>query len=101
MQLDDDDSAEEAFACAAQLPPPEIFPHQLATLDTLTEAIRARPDDAQAYLYRGELLYALGRRQEAESDWKAAISAKPSLALAHRNLAVAALQSGGERILKS
>ncbi len=87
-------AAGQALRRARRLPPAEIFPHRLSTLDALDYALAHDPADARAHLYRGEILYALGRRPEAEEAWRAAVRHEPGLAVAHRNLGLAAYQAG-------
>ncbi|GAB4565967.1 MAG: DUF5107 domain-containing protein [Anaerolineae bacterium] len=87
-------AAQEALERASRLPHPEIFPHHMSTLRALESALQLRPGDPLPHLYRGELLYALGRVEEAVADWEVASRAGPLAWLARRNLALALRESG-------
>ena len=55
------------------------------------EAVRLRPDDAEAHYNLGLALGKLKRDQEALSEFAQAVKLQPDLARAHRNLGLASL----------
>jgi tetratricopeptide (TPR) repeat protein len=60
----------------------------------LGEAVTRNPGDAAIRDYRGQVLEALGRADEAAAEFEAAVAAEPSFALARINLAASALRRG-------
>ena len=56
-----------------------------SSISAYTEAIRLKPDYAEAYNNRGNVKAALGRHEEAIADYNEAIRLKPDLALAYNN----------------
>jgi tetratricopeptide (TPR) repeat protein len=75
----------QLYGLAAQMAPDYVFPHRLEELAILTRALDANPGDAQAWAYRGTLLYALRRQDEARADWRRSLVIKP-MAVTYRNL---------------
>ena len=59
-----------------------------------TEAIRLKPDDAEAYNNRGNAKFDLGDKQGAIADYNQAIRLKPDYALAYFNRGVAKYELG-------
>ncbi len=59
-----------------------------AALIQYEEALRIKPQYADAFFNRGEALAALRRLTDAESSYKDALRVKPSLAEAHNNLGI-------------
>jgi len=70
------------------------FPFQLEAGDALRAAIQANPGDARAHYYLGNLLYDL-QPENAASEWEAARRLDGSLAVVHRNLAIACSRQEG------
>jgi protein O-mannosyl-transferase len=58
-----------------------------AAIDHLQEAIRLRPDYADAYFNLGSVLFQQGRIDQAIAQWQAALAIRPRDAEAHRNVA--------------
>jgi tetratricopeptide (TPR) repeat protein len=84
----------EQLPVAAALPPDTVCPHRVEELRVLEWALEATPGDARASLYLGNLLWHLGRRDEALAQWHRACHLDPGLAIAHRNMAVAVTRAG-------
>lgn len=57
-----------------------------AAEDYLTSAIRRAPDEAEAYVMRGEVRYALGDLRESASDFRTALEIDPRYPRARYNL---------------
>src|SRR5262245_34421600 len=58
-----------------------------AAIDHLQEAIRLRPDYADAYFNLGSVLFQRGQIDQAIAQWQAALAIRPRDAEAHRNVA--------------
>lgn len=84
-KLGETDAARQLYGLAAQMAPDYVFPHRLEELAILTRTLDANPGDAQAWAYRGTLLYALRRQDEARADWRRSLVIKP-MAVTYRNL---------------
>ena len=82
--------ARAALNAAGECPSRCVFPHRVEELAVLRWACEQRPEDADAHLLLGNLEAHLGWRPEATAAWRHAAGLDPSLAVAHRNLAVAA-----------
>jgi tetratricopeptide (TPR) repeat protein len=80
--------ATEYYALAEKMPSEYVFPFQFETIEVLHHAMQANPKDAHAPYYLGNLLFD-GQPAEAAKLWTAAVAIDPSLAIAHRNLAIA------------
>src|SRR5262245_32314205 len=65
-----------------------------AAIDHLQEAIRLRPDYADAYFNLGSVLFQQGRIDQAIAQWRAALAIRPRDAEAHRNVADALRKQG-------
>ena len=63
-----------------------------ANLDSLTNVIKANPDDARSYNKRGMVYGKIGRLQDAFNDFNKAISLNPNLTEAYVNRAVVLVQ---------
>src|SRR6516164_5625153 len=63
-------------------------------IDHLHEAIRLRPDYADAYFNLGSVLFQQGRIDQAIAQWQAALAIRPRDAEAHRNVADALRKQG-------
>jgi tetratricopeptide (TPR) repeat protein len=65
-----------------------------AAIDHLKEAVRLRPDYADAYFNLGTVLFKQGRLDEAIAQWQKALEIRPRDAEAHRNVAGALRKKG-------
>jgi protein O-mannosyl-transferase len=65
-----------------------------AAIDHLEQAIRLRPDYADAYFNLGSVLFQQGRIDQAIAQWQAALAIRPRDAEALRNVADAFRQQG-------
>jgi tetratricopeptide (TPR) repeat protein len=63
-------------------------------IDHLQEAVRLRPDYADAYFNLGTVLFQQGRIDQAIAQWKKALAIRPRDAEAHRNVASALRKQG-------
>ena len=86
-------AAEEYYALARRMPPDYVFPFQYEEIELLRAAIEARPSDARALYYLGNLLYDW-QPAEATQFWEKSAALDPSFAITHRNLAVAYTHRG-------
>ena len=80
--------ASEYFALAAKMPSDYVFPFQSEEIEVLRQAMKANSQDARAPYYLGNLLFD-GQPSEAARLWQASIAIDPSIAIVHRNLAIA------------
>ena len=81
--------AAAAYAQAAEECPDHCFPHRLEELRVLEATIAARPQDARARYYLGNLLYDKRRHQEAITHWEQAATLEPTFSPVWRNLGFA------------
>ncbi|HJQ24207.1 MAG TPA: DUF5107 domain-containing protein [Blastocatellia bacterium] len=90
------DRATAAYAKGSQADPALVFPNRVEEIRVLQAALRARPNDARAAYYLGNVLAAKNRDEEALAAWQSARSdaANP---LAHRNLALALWRVAGHK----
>ena len=88
QKLNQPAKAGEFYALAAKMPSDYVFPFQFENIEVLRHAMLANPKDANAPYYLGNLLFD-GQPAEAAKLWSTAIALDPSLAIAHRNLAIA------------
>jgi tetratricopeptide (TPR) repeat protein len=65
-----------------------------AAVDHLQEAVRLRPDYADAYFNLGSVLFQQGRIDQAIAHWRKALEIRPRDAQAHRNVASALRKQG-------
>ena len=72
------------------------FPNRLEELIVLEAAIAARPADARAPYYLGNLLYARRRHEDAIAMWERAAQLDPSFSIAWRNLGIAYFNIAGD-----
>jgi tetratricopeptide (TPR) repeat protein len=63
-------------------------------IDRLQEAVRLRPDYADAYFNLGSVLFQKGQIDQAIAQWQKALAIRPRDAEAHRNLASALRKQG-------
>jgi tetratricopeptide (TPR) repeat protein len=86
-----DGKAEQAAAyrqLAKQMSPEYCFPFQAESIAVLRRAMEADPNDARAPYYLGNLLFDW-QPEQAVKLWKQSAAIDPSLAMVHRNLALA------------
>ena len=69
--------------------PDYCFPNRLEELIVLETAIAARPNDARAPYYLGNLLYARRRHKDAIAMWERSTQLDPTFSIARRNLGIA------------
>ncbi len=74
----------------------DIFPFRSEDVDVLNAAVRADPEDANALVLLGDLLYSRERRGEAIELWRRAVAAAPQHFFALRDLGMALLAGGHE-----
>ncbi|MDP9160613.1 MAG: DUF5107 domain-containing protein [Acidobacteriota bacterium] len=79
----------ELYGHAAQAPSDYCFPSQLEEMIILQTALRAKPKDAMACYYLGNLLYDKKRYEEAIKNWEKSIKLNPNFSIAWRNLGIA------------
>jgi tetratricopeptide (TPR) repeat protein len=63
-------------------------------IDHLQEAVRLRPDYADAYFNLGSVLFQQGLVDQAIAQWQKALAIRPRDAEAHRNIASALRKQG-------
>jgi tetratricopeptide (TPR) repeat protein len=80
--------AADAYDRAAAAPPDYCFPSTLRELVVLEAAIKARPEDARAPYYLGNLLYDRRRHAEAIRLWEQAAERDPAFPTVWRNLGI-------------
>ena len=85
----DPEGAERAWTRASTASPDYCFPNRLEELLVLESAIAARPNDARAPYYLGDLLYARRRHKDAIAVWERAAQLDPTLSIVWRNLGIA------------
>lgn len=79
-------AASKYYAKARKGPVDYTNPHRLEGKAALEAAIVRNPDDANAHLFLGNLLYARGQREDGFAHWEKAIELNDNLAHAWRNL---------------
>ncbi len=67
-----------------------MFPHWPELIPVFESRLKTNPQDAQAVLYLGELLFHLGRFSEGRAQWKRAVELGADRAIACRALGMAA-----------
>jgi tetratricopeptide (TPR) repeat protein len=88
--------AERAWTKASIASPDYCLPNRLEELLVLEAAIAARPNDARAPYYLGNLLYARRRHEDAIAMWERATQLDPSFSIAWRNLGIAYFNIAGD-----
>jgi tetratricopeptide (TPR) repeat protein len=83
------DVAEQFYKRATHGPVRYTNPHRLEEKAALEAALSRNPGDAHAHLFLGNLLYALGQREEGLGHWRKSVESDSSLSLAWRNIAYA------------
>ena len=93
--------AADYYRLAASMPPDYVFPFENEAIEVLGAAMKARPEDARAPYYLGNLLYDW-QPVEAAKLWEKSAGLDPSFPIVHRNLAVAySHQPGAESLPKA
>jgi tetratricopeptide (TPR) repeat protein len=82
-------NSEEAYERAQQAATDYVFPSRLEEMLVLSRAIRARPEDARAPYYLGNLLYDRRRYDDAIAQWESAVELNDDLPTVWRNLGIA------------
>ncbi len=82
-------AASEFYRQASRGPVEYTNPHRVEERAALEAALVKHPGDARAHLFLGNLLYAMGQREEGFTHWKRAVESNPDLQLAWRNVAYA------------
>ncbi|MHC4435884.1 MAG: DUF5107 domain-containing protein [Planctomycetota bacterium] len=80
--------ASEYYSLAVKMSPDYVFPFQHEAIAILTEAMKARPNDAMAPYYLGNLLYDW-QPAEAVKLWEKSVSLGATFPIVYRNLAIA------------
>jgi Flp pilus assembly protein TadD len=100
LKLEDPEAAADAFQRAVELDGSNAYAHRMlayshigagnlsAAIDPATRAVDLAPDDALAQLLLGTISFRTGQPRDAESHFKAAISADPMLSEPYFNLAI-------------
>lgn len=88
-RLGQPDLAQTHWQVGKNAPTDYCFPNSLDDLLVLERVIAARPDDARAHYYLGNLLYDKKRYHDAIQHWEAARTLDETFATVHRNLALA------------
>jgi len=86
--MGDAPSEHRYLAVAASAPPDYCFPARLEEISILLHAVAARPRDARAPYYLGNLLYARRRHREAVALWKKSARLAPGFSVVWRNLGI-------------
>lgn len=97
LRLDDEVGAGRLLEAASQGSMRGVHPHRGLEMRALEAALIQNPTDATAAHLLGNLLYGLGRREEAVDRWREALAADNDRPLTWRNLGYAQAQSGGDR----
>jgi tetratricopeptide (TPR) repeat protein len=93
--------AMEYYRLAAAMPPDYVFPFENEAIEVLGAAMKARPQDARAPYYLGNLFYDW-QPSEAVKLWEQSAALDPSFPIVHRNLATAySHQPGAESLNKA
>jgi tetratricopeptide (TPR) repeat protein len=77
------------WAAAAKISPDYCFPGRIEEMIVLQAVLSAKPSDARARYYLGNLYYDKKRYDEAIQEWEASIRLDPSFAIPWRNLGIA------------
>jgi tetratricopeptide (TPR) repeat protein len=87
--------ARHLYGLASEMDPTYVFPHRLEELTVLARALEVNPADARAHAYRGMLLYALLRKEEALESWQRSLTLEPN-AVVYRNMGKALWKDKGD-----
>jgi len=77
------------YKAAEKMSPDYCFPSRTEELKMLQDVAVKNPSDYKARYYLGNILYYLGRKDEAVSAWKESIEIYPYYGMAYRNLGFA------------
>ena len=80
--------ASEYYSLAVKISPDYVFPFQYEAIAILREAMNARPNDARAPYYLGNLLFDW-QPAEAVTLWEKSVSLGAKFPIVYRNLAIA------------
>jgi len=80
--------ASEYYSLAVKMSPDYVFPFQHEAIAILREAMKARPNDAMAPYYLGNLLFDW-QPEEAVTLWEKSVSLGAKFPIVYRNLAIA------------
>ena len=97
-ELGEAESSAEMYERAAAASPEYCFPSGLEELLVLEEAVRARPEDARAPYYLGNLLYDRRRHEEAIAQWERSSQLEDGFATGWRNLGIAYFNVRGDSL---
>jgi tetratricopeptide (TPR) repeat protein len=81
--------AAKFYATARTGPTVYTNPHRLEEKAALEAAIRVYPEDANAHLFLGNLLYGMGQREQGMAMWARSAELNPASPLAWRNVGYA------------
>ncbi len=95
-RLDRTEEEQRHLAEGARATPDYCFPARLEEIGILEHAIAAKPDDARAPYYLGNLLYDRRRHREAIAQWERAVNLEPGNGVAWRNLGIASFNILGD-----
>jgi tetratricopeptide (TPR) repeat protein len=85
----DSAAAMQFYARAKKGPRVYTNPHRLEEAAALEAAIRHDPQNSDAHLFLGNLLYSKGQREKALEQWEKAVESDPNNSLAWRNVGYA------------
>jgi hypothetical protein len=85
----DSKTAADFFARGSRGPTAWTNPHRLEEKAALEAALAVNAADSSAHLFLGNLLYAMGQREQGFAHWKDAVKNNDRLSLAWRNVAYA------------
>ncbi len=85
----DEQNSNDTYERAGRAATDYVFPSRLEEMIVLSRAVRARPEDARAPYYLGNLLYDRRRYSEAIAHWERASQLTPELPTVWRNLGIA------------
>jgi tetratricopeptide (TPR) repeat protein len=96
LRRNDPASARLWYVRGAEKPLAYVNPHRALEAGALEAAVREDVSDSHSRHLLGNVLYALGRREEALASWRVAAQLAPDLALAWRNIGMAEHQLHGD-----
>jgi tetratricopeptide (TPR) repeat protein len=80
--------ADEYYSLAVKMSPDYVFPFQHEAIAILREAMKAKPDDAMAPYYLGNLMFDW-QPEEAVKLWEKSVALGATFPIVYRNLAIA------------